>query len=157
MVDSETNAKIWKEETSAPKIKNCRKFHVIGVNKDGSCSTACYFTKPDIVHTLFHDKDTDINGFEDDDNDDLPEDEEPFVLNQETMYEPRTFSGMGYPPNPIKLFYLVGMKSKGIANENISDNYEHSILAGEHYAKVLYLQKAEEKRAGVNVTLYTFI
>ena len=57
MVDSETDAKLRKDETSAPKIKDCRKFNVIGLNKHGSCSTARYFTKPDIVHTLFHNED----------------------------------------------------------------------------------------------------
>ena len=54
MVDSETNAKIRKDETSAPKIKDCRKFNVIGLNKRESCSTVRYFAIPDIVHTLFH-------------------------------------------------------------------------------------------------------
>ena len=79
----------------------------------------------------------------------FPEDEEPFVLSQETLQEvvePGAFIGMGSPPNSIKPFPVITklklqlkLNFKVITIKNISNNYEHSILAGEHHAGVLYL------------------
>ena len=85
---------------------------MIIVNNDGSLSTACYFKKPEIDYKY--------RWFLRWWQQYLPEDEEPFILDQETLYElvePETFIGMHSPPNAIEPFYVAEVKNKVIANK----------------------------------------
>ena len=70
-------------------------------------------------------------------------------LNQDTIFElvaPGTYVGIRSPPNAIEPFFIVEVFSKGIAKEALCDASGYSILSGEQYAEVGYLQKQDEKK-----------
>ena len=70
-------------------------------------------------------------------------------MSQGTIFElvdPGTYVGIRSPPNAIKPFFIVEVFSKGIAKEALCDASGHSILSGEQYAEVGYLQKQDEKK-----------
>ena len=149
LVDEAENAKVRANERGELEIKPCRKFHVIGVNEDDVFTKKLYFTNPNIISTIFdfNDEDTLKNTSADVDDD---VDEEPaFSLNQDTVFElvePGTFVGMRSPQNAIEPFFIVEVLNKGIAEESISDIFGHTILCGEQYAEVCYLQKKDQKK-----------
>ena len=59
---------------------------------------------------------------------------------------PGTYDGIRNPPNATGSFFIVEVFSKGIAKEALCDTSGHSILYGEQYAEVGYLQKQDEKK-----------
>ena len=70
-------------------------------------------------------------------------------MNQDTIFElvdPDTYVGIRSLPNAIEPFFIVEVFSKGIAKEALSEANGHSILSGEQYAEVEYLQKQDEKK-----------
>ena len=132
-----------------------QKIHVIAVNNDGIFSKMLYFTNPDIVTTIFDlNNNANHNVNTDEDADDDQTDESTFSLNQDTVFElvePGTFVGMRSPLNAIETFFIVEVVSKGTAPETISDVSGHTILCGEQYVEVCYLQKRDEK---INIVRY---
>ena len=62
------------------------------------------------------------------------------------LVESHTFVGMESPHNATEPFFIVEAVSKGTAAEAISDANGHTILFGEQYVEVCYLQKQDEKR-----------
>ena len=76
-------------------------------------------------------------------------------MNQDTIFElvePGTFVGIQSPPNAIEPFFIVEVFHRGVAQENLFDSNGHSIVSGEHYAEVGYLQKNNEKKRIVSYT-----
>ena len=53
---------------------------------------------------------------------------------------------MRSPQNAIEPFFIVEVLNKGIAEESISDIFGHTILCGEQYAEVCYLQKKDKRK-----------
>ena len=71
------------------------------------------------------------------------------MLNLDTVFElvePGTFVGMRSQSNAIKSFYIAEVLNKGVAENNMSDENGHSIMSGEPYLEVNYLQKGAQKR-----------
>ena len=150
LVDAAETANIRANKRGEFELRPYRKFHVIAVNKDGIFSKMLYFTNPDTVTIIFYlNNDANHNGNTDKDADDDQIDESTFSLNQDTVCElvaPGTFVGMRSPHNAVGPFFIVEVVSKGTATEAISDVNGHTILCGEQYVEVCYLQKRDEKR-----------
>ena len=127
-------------------LRPCRQFHVIAVNQKGEFKKVLYFREQDIVSTLFNSDDS--TSYDEEINHENEDYEQAFRLNQDTIFElvdPGTYVGIRSPPNAIEPFFVVEVFSKGIAKEALCDASGHSILSDEHYAKVGYLQKQDEK------------
>ena len=145
LISASENAELRKMKKIEHKIKDCRKFRVIAVNKDGKFFTALYFRRADITKYIFDICDTyvdDVTEIEEDDAD-------QFLLNQTTLYElvePGTYIGLRSPSNALQPFFIAEVNDKGIANKHLIDSCGHSILQGEKYAEVFYLQKLNQKR-----------
>ena len=147
LVDSAKLAAQRKLDQKEHVIRPCRKFHLIAVNNQGMFDKVLYFEDSDILSRLFISTNlTDVGLAIDDDDDDNMQ---HFVLNKSTVYEllePGTYVGMRSPQNAIEPFFVVEVLSKGTAEEDISDENGHSIMTGEQYAEVTYLQKNNETR-----------
>ena len=150
LVDAAETAYIRGNKRAEFELRPWRKFHVIAVNKDGTFSKILYFTNPDIVTTIFDlNNDANDNANTDEDAHDKQIDESTISLNHDTVFElvePGTFVGMRNPHNAIEPIFIVEVVSKGNATEAISDVSGHTILCGEQYVEVCYLQKRDEKR-----------
>ena len=130
-------------------LKPCRIFHVIAVNKHGKFAKILHYRNQDIFNSLFDDV-SDIQEIIDDE-----QDEPAFQLNQDTIFElvePGTFVEIQSPPNAIEPFFIVEVFHRGVSQENLFDSNGHSIVSGEHYAEVGYLQKKNEKKRIVRYT-----
>ena len=150
LVDPAETAYIRANKRGKFELRPCRKSHVIAVNKDGIFSKMLYFINPDTVTTIFDlNNDANHNANTDENADDDQIDESTFRLNQHTVFElvePGTFVGMQSPRNAIEPFFIVEVVSKGTATKAIFDVNGHTILCGEQYVEVSYLQKRDEKR-----------
>ena len=102
-----------------------------------------YFTNPDVVTTIFDlNNGANHNANTDEDADDNQINESAFNLNQDTVFElvrPGTFAGMWSPHNVTEPFFIVEFI-------NCYRSYCHTILRGEQYVEVCYLQKWDRKR-----------
>ena len=67
------------------------------------------------------------------------------------LVEPGTYTGLRSPPNALEPFFIAEVNDKGIASKHLIDSCGHSILQGEKYTQVFYLQKLNQKR---NVVSY---
>ena len=149
LVDAAETASIRRKEREEFVLKPCRIFHVIAVNKHGKFAKILHYRNQDIFNSLFDDV-SDIQEIIDDE-----QDEPAFQLNQDTiseLVEPGTFVGIRSPPNAIEPFFIVEVFHRGVAQENLFDSNGHSIVSGEHYAEVGYLQKNNEKKRIVSYT-----
>ena len=71
-------------------------------------------------------------------DDDSLDHEEKCIIEKETLFSliyPNTFIGL-LSSNSRESFYVVKVVSKGVAEENLSDKYGHTVLAGEEYVSV---------------------
>ena len=104
-----------------------------------------YYRNQDIFNSLFDDA-SDIQEIINDE-----QDEPAFQLNQDTNFElvePGTFVGIWSPPNAIELSFIIEVFHRGVAQ----DSNGYSIVSGEHYAGVGYLQQNNEKKGIVSYT-----
>ena len=141
VVDSAKLAAQHKLDQTEHVIRPRRKFNLIAVNNQGMFDKVLYFEDSDILSRLFISTNLTV-GLAIDDNDD--DNMQHFVLNKSTVYEllePGTYVGVRSPQNAIEPFFVVEVLSKGTAEEDISDENGHSIMSGEQYAEVTYLQK----------------
>ena len=53
---------------------------------------------------------------------------------------------MRSPPNAIESFFVAEVMDKGIAENNMIDQNGHTVMSGELYLEVCYLQKAAQKK-----------
>ena len=98
----------------------------------------------------------DINDDDDDhDGDDADDNiENTAILNSDTVFElidVGDYIGLRTPVNALEPFYVAEILHKGIAENNLRDQYGHYILTGEKYAEICYLQ---EKREGKQKIIY---
>ena len=108
-----------------------------------------HYRSQDIFNSLFDDV-SDIQEIIADE-----QDKPAFQLNQDTIFElvePGTFVEIQSPPNATEPFFIVEVFHRGVAQENLFDSNGHSIVSGEHYAEVDYLQKNNEKKRIVSYT-----
>ena len=85
-----------------------------------------------------------------DDNEALRDDQlpVPFKLDQDTVFDliwPGTFVGLKSPKNSIEPFILCKIISNDTASETLTDTNGHTIIKGEKYAEVVYLQKTIQR------------
>ena len=110
-----------------------------------------YYTDLNVLSTIFQTDSEVDNNYDDDDNeyedDDLVEN---YLLHQDTVFdllEPSTFFvGLQSPPKCYWPFFIAEVISKGFAKKNMADQFGHSVMAGEMYAKVVYLQKSVKRK-----------
>ena len=62
------------------------------------------------------------------------------------LVEPGIFVGMRSPTNAIESFFVGEVMDKGIAENNMINQNGHTIMSGELYLEVCYLQKEAQKK-----------
>ena len=118
------------------------------VNSSGSFKKKLYYTEPNNLDNIFHTDEVEEENYEDDDQ----EYTDAYSLHKNTVFgllEPGTFVGLRSSPNAIEPFFITQILSKGLAEKNMINEFDHSVLAGEMYAEVIYLQKLLERKKPV--------
>ena len=108
LISTSENAELRKMKKIEHKMKNCRKFRVIAVNKDRKFFIALYFRWADITKYIVEEDDV-CNTYVDDVTEIEEDDADQFLLNQDTLYElvePGTYIGLRSPPNTLELFFI---------------------------------------------------
>ena len=163
VIDEVTNASLRTIEKIGHKIKGCRKKHLISISPEGKVFTLQFLFDDDNIFTLnFKEVSNFVNVTDDPDENEEVEDEDDEVYSRGLgeMFDKSvifdvisegTYIGLRSPPGSLELFYVVKVSKKGIAKENMSDDYQHCIVAGEPYFAGHYLEKEKECR---NVIVY---
>ena len=115
------------------------------VNSSGSFKKKLYYTEPNVLDNIFHRDEVEEENYEDDDQ----EYTNAYSLHQNTVFEllePGIFVGLRSPPNAIEPFFIAQILSKGLAEKNMINEFGLSVLAGEMYEEVIYLQKLLERK-----------
>ena len=118
------------------------------VNSSGSFKKKLYYTEPNVLDNIFHTDEVEEENYEDDDQ----EYTNAYSLHQNTVFEllePGIFVGLCSPPNAIEPFFIAHILSKGLAEKNMIDEFGLSVLVGEMYEEVIYLQKLLERKKSV--------
>ena len=118
------------------------------VNSSGSFKKKLYYTEPNNLDNIFHTDEVEEENYEDDDQ----EYTDAYSLHKNTVFgllEPGTFVGLRSSPNAIEPFFITQILSKGLAEKNMINEFDHSVLAGEMYAEVIHLQKLLERKKPV--------
>ena len=108
LISTSENAELRKMKKIEHKMKDCRKFRVIAVNKDRKFFIALYFRWADITKYIVEEDDV-CNTYVDDVTEIEEDDADQFLLNQDTLYElvePGTYIGLRSPPNTLELFFI---------------------------------------------------
>ena len=142
VVTANQRRKIRKEH----KTEGCQKMHMISVNADGELTTRIFMDSTDenLINLNFDDGEADENinlppEIENMYGDDVLDEEDNGVVEKDTLFSyPNTFIGLQSPPNSLESFYVVKVLSKGLDEHDISDQFGHTVLAGEQYVSGYY-------------------
>ena len=163
VIDEVTNASLRTIEKSGYKIKGCRKKHLISISSDGKVFTLQFLFDDDNIFTLnFKELSNFVNVITDDpdENEEVEDKDEVYSRGLGEMFDKNvifdvisegTYIGLRSSPGSLELFYVVKVSKKGIAKENMIDDYQHCIVAGKPYFAGHYLEKEKECR---NVIVY---
>ena len=155
LIEASTLAKQRRRKQPEPHpIKGCRKFHLIAVDSNGTFTTVPYIQDEKYIINLdFSSEDlqlpTDFDSFDSDGDDD---DEEYELTPAEDIQEstlfklirPGSFVALRSPPNSVEPYYIAEVQEKGMAIENLRDNFGHCIVQGEQFATIRYLDRGSE-------------
>ena len=151
LVDEADTANIRRIKQGEHVRKPCRCYNIIAVDKFGNFTKLFDFKDIEPKKLGVHNELTSDIFIDEDDS--IGNEDEAFCLNHDTIYElaePGTFIGLRSPSNALESFFVAEVKSKDAAGDDLIDKYGHSILKGENYLEVSYLEKIDGK-IGKNV------
>ena len=106
-------------------MEPCRKHDVIAVDSDGTFSKSLFFR--DVrIESFFHSGGVDEQRVDEFNVDDEYDCEEAFAVNHDTVFElvePGTYVGLRSPINAVESFFIAEVQNKGIAKENLTNEY----------------------------------
>ena len=154
-IDQREVAKKRKEKCKEHFLKGSTRMHMITVKDDIFHTQDILCTRGDTLLTLRFDEANEDSGSDDDDdgqemNNEIDSDEEQnneaIIDEVETVKDgridhdclfsaifPNMFVALRSPPSSIDSFFVLKVKTKDVAKEMITDECNHTILAGEHY------------------------
>lgn len=156
-----------REKRNQYKIPGCRKYMCIAFNPYGEMLTRSVLdTDDETIFNLNFKPDNEgigIIDFDDeDDHDENQADENDYEINDlrltksQIMYEmieKDMYIGLCSVSSSLELFYVAKVITKGVATEYMEDNNGHSILPGEHFLSVVYLEKVKEMKGKIKYKL----
>ena len=96
-------------------------------------------------------RDLDDSDNENEDNDEIPDDEREEIITD--YFSANTVCAVAADRNSIEMFYFIFIEGSCEAEFDHTDDYNHSVVAGQKYLSWFYLEKHSENSRGVTYTL----